>query len=82
MITHEFYGNGKIVLFDHINACDGLKKTTKCMELTADGDSVVMQLTTHTKDHHENAPYISMKEFKIPLEDLFSLMEAYIQVTY
>jgi len=82
MITHEFYGNGKIVLFDQSDAPDDLNKTTKRMELTAIGDNVVLLLTTHPSDCPDGASATTKKVVNVPVEDLFSLIEAYVQVAY
>lgn len=82
MITHEFYGSGKLALFDQSDAPDELNKTTKRMELTAIGDSLILLLTAYTGDYPDGVPATTKKVVKMPVEDLFSLIEAYVQVAY
>ena len=82
MIIHEFSGNGTLVLFDQNDAADGVAKMTKRMEITADGNHVIMVLTTLSGDSPQNAPDAAKKEVKMRIEDLMSLINAYVEIAY
>jgi len=82
MIVHNFYGNGKLVLLDYSDTPDGIEKTTKRMELTANGKQLLMVLTMNTGKSSENAPNGPKKEVAISVENLFSLIEAYVEIAY
>ena len=80
MIIHKFSGHGTLVLFDQSDASDGIEKTTKRIEITADGNRVVMVLTTISGDSPENAPDAAKHEVEMSIEDLMSLINAYIEI--
>ena len=77
MIIHSFTGTGNLVLFDQSDASNEIEKTTKRMELAAAGDHIVMTLTV-SKDY---SPATTKREVRMSTEDLFSLIEAYIEIT-
>ena len=82
MIPHRFSGNGKLVLFDQSGDAAGIEKATKRMELTAEGNHVVMLLTVNKGESSEKTLDVAGKEVKMSMEDLFSLIEAYIEIAY
>lgn len=78
MIIHSFTSAGKLILFDQIDASNEIEKTTKRMELATAGDHVVMTLTVNDGQTSD----ASKREIKMSVEDLFSLIETYVEIAY
>jgi len=82
MIIHKFSGNGTLILVDQNDATDGVEKMIKRMEITVEGNHVVMVSTTLHGDSRENIADTALHEVKISIEDLLSLINAYVEITH